>query len=275
MAHLALRSPDEELIPLLRSATSEDLGILVEFILKASTAELGSVPDFRRNNPRAFENIYDGDHSIYADDIAAEIQKFGGNTLANIARGGKGVPYSEVVRDIAEKLSVSYGKNTDTATIETHIQIKIMEKAYEKMNNDERAEFLKSLGALPDSGVIPSALPVMALQTAIRLSGFAAYKLAAIVANAIARFILGRGLSFVVTGQLMRTISAFAGPIGWAVTILWTIVDIAGPAYRVTIPCVLHTAYLRQKALMISCPSCDETNSKESKFCNSCGNKLE
>lgn len=38
------------------------------------------------------------------------------------------------------------------------------------------------------------------------------------------------------------------GPIGWAITGLWTAISLAGPAYRITIPCVCHVAYLRQKS---------------------------
>jgi hypothetical protein len=48
MAHLALRFPDKDLIPVLRGASSEDLEILVGFILKASTSELELVPEFKR-----------------------------------------------------------------------------------------------------------------------------------------------------------------------------------------------------------------------------------
>jgi len=47
---------------------------------------------------------------------------------------------------------------------------------------------------------------------------------------------------------LMRVIGTFAGPVGWAVTGLWTLVSAAGPAFRVTVPCVCHIAFLRQKA---------------------------
>jgi hypothetical protein len=59
MAHLALRFPDKDLIPVLRGASSEDLEILVGFILKASTSELELVPEFKRLNPRAADGIYD------------------------------------------------------------------------------------------------------------------------------------------------------------------------------------------------------------------------
>ena len=72
--------------------------------------------------------------------------------------------------------------------------------------------------------------------------------MAVIVANQIAVIVAGRGLAFAANAALTRTIGAFAGPIGWALLSLWTIFDIAGPAYRITIPCVVHVAYLRIKA---------------------------
>lgn len=40
--------------------------------------------------------------------------------------------------------------------------------------------------------------------------------------------------------------SILTGPIGWAITAIWTAIDIAGAAYRVTIPAVIQVAYLRK-----------------------------
>jgi uncharacterized protein YaaW (UPF0174 family) len=65
--------------------------------------------------------------------------------------------------------------------------------------------------------------------------------------------IFGRGLSFVAAGSLMRTMSVLTGPVGWAITGLWTAVDLGSTAYRVTIPAVIQVAYLRnQKAANIA-----------------------
>jgi len=43
--------------------------------------------------------------------------------------------------------------------------------------------------------------------------------------------------------------AVLTGPIGWVITGLWTAIDIAGPAYRVTIPTVIQIAVLRQQYL--------------------------
>ena len=46
--------------------------------------------------------------------------------------------------------------------------------------------------------------------------------------------------------------SILIGPIGWAITSIWTIIDIAGPAYRVTIPACIQIAYMRNKYIYCS-----------------------
>ncbi|MFD2262432.1 zinc-ribbon domain-containing protein [Lacibacterium aquatile] len=274
MAHLPLREPDEDLIPLLRKASSEDLGILVEYIHKDFNQDLNDVPDFKLHNPRAGEKIYEGDHRIYADDIAAEIQRYGGNSFSNAFRGGKGVPYIEVLRDVADSLKVNYSENSDAATIESQIQLKVLEKAYEKMDDKEKSELLTNLG-VSVTNVIPAALPMAALQTTIRMSGFAAYKMAAIIANAVAKILIGRGLTLATSNMMMKGIKMFAGPVGWAITAIWTLVDLAGPAYRVTIPCVIQIAYIRQHAQTHFCPKCESPNTETAKFCQSCGTSLQ
>ncbi|MDW2646713.1 ubiquinol-cytochrome C chaperone family protein, partial [Citrobacter sp. HN-141] len=46
---------------------------------------------------------------------------------------------------------------------------------------------------------------------------------------------------------------AFAGPVGWVLSSLWLLIDLAGPAYRVTLPSCIFIAYMRQKHLYWHC----------------------
>nr|WP_252120284.1 ubiquinol-cytochrome C chaperone family protein [Symbiopectobacterium purcellii] len=46
-----------------------------------------------------------------------------------------------------------------------------------------------------------------------------------------------------------RALSVLAGPVGLALSSAWMLSDIAGPAYRVTIPACIVIAWLRQKNL--------------------------
>jgi uncharacterized protein YaaW (UPF0174 family) len=244
MSEICLREPDDDLIPLLRKCNNDDLEPLVSYITQKGwiSSELDLTDVFKMHNP---------DHKKYADEIAAEIQKYGGNTIPTvIGRGGKGVLYKEVVCDVGKRLKANFNKKRETEFIEQQIVLKVLETAWDKMDDDKKREFLDGLGDTYKSLPIPKNFPVPLLQAAIKLGGFAPYKITLIVANAIARAILGRGLPFAVNTALTRYMAVFAGPIGWAVTAIWTIFDIASPAYRVTIPCVLHIAMLRQKYIL-------------------------
>ncbi|MHA6897190.1 zinc-ribbon domain-containing protein [Ralstonia pseudosolanacearum] len=73
----------------------------------------------------------------------------------------------------------------------------------------------------------------------------------------------------------MRGVGALLGPIGLVVTGFWTLAEMANPAYRVTVPCVIQIAYMRQKPLSRFCSECHAPNSLEAKFCAQCGHKLD
>ncbi|MBF0186665.1 MAG: hypothetical protein HQL50_01935 [Magnetococcales bacterium] len=184
-------------------------------------------------------------HSLYIKEIAEEIRSYGGNSIANVIRGG-GPSYRSVVRDVAKKLKTDHARKATTEEMEMSILLKIVDDAWTTFSDDEKRSFFKSLG-VKGAQKIPSIFPTIAVQAAIRMSGFSAYQIAILVANAMAKRVLGHGLRMGANAALTRTVGALTGPIGWVITGLWTIVDIAGPAFRVTIPSVIHVAMLRQK----------------------------
>ena len=180
--------------------------------------------------------------------IAAEIQCFGANTFATLLRGGEGILYKEVLTDVCDKLKVNYNNSSSVEKIETHLLMKILEDSIEKLSPSELQDLARNLGLKNFSGITPEAL-VGIFQAVFRAGGFKSYQLTLIIVNYIMKAILGRGLSLAGNAALTRTMSVLAGPIGWTITGLWTAIDIAGPAYRVTIPAVIHVAVLRQKYL--------------------------
>lgn len=202
--------------------------------------------------------------------IAKEIQLFGGNSLLNLVRS-KGVSYEEIVRDVAKHLKVNFNSTDPIAEIEGDILRKILARAFDQMSEVERKEILEGLGGSYSFGPAATA----ALIALAKQGGFKTFQIATIVANAVAKAILGKGLTFAVNGSIMRSISVAIGPIGWAITAIWTAADIASPAYRVTLPCTVQLAYIRQKAIMAqtskSCSSCGVQNQREAKFCSECG----
>lgn len=179
------------------------------------------------------------------DDIINEFQCFGGNTIINLFRGG-GVGYRTILIDVAKKLKVNFNKKSDVSIIEWNLLMKIFSDSLEKMSEEEVIKLAKEIGVPVDRYTrFTKQVAINAIQILIKKNGFAAYKIAVIVANAIAKALLGRGLSLAANATLTRFISIFAGPIGWVIMAIWTAFDIAGPAYRVTIPCVIQIAYMR------------------------------
>ncbi len=163
-------------------------------------------------------------------------------------RGGKGVQYKEVLMDVCDKMKVNYTKNSSVEKIESNLLMKILTDALEKMSPEELRELAESTGVKNTNGVTAETM-VGVFQAVFRLGGFRSYQLTAIIVNAILKALIGRGLSFAGNIALTRTMALLTGPIGWVITGIWTAVDVAGAAYRVTIPSVIQVAALRQKHL--------------------------
>ena len=223
----------------LRELKSSDLNELVE-ILKGKDGDERMTEEFSNNE--LFKKFYP-DHQKYVELIFEELQYFGGNTIVNKIRG-HGVLYKEILCDVCDKFKVNYNKTQNTQLIEQALFMKVLSDSLDKMSEEDLKVVSEELG-LNTTNFTAEGI-TLALQIAIRQSGFMAYKIALIVANAIAKAILGRGLSLAANATIARTIGIFAGPIGWLITGLWAAVDIAGPAYRVTIPAVIQVAFLRQ-----------------------------
>ncbi|MCA8197851.1 ubiquinol-cytochrome C chaperone family protein [Burkholderia vietnamiensis] len=274
---------------LLAQSDISDLDILVDYITDNGKGRISLSNDVCARLVKCKERgVYSElDRGLICQEICA----FGGNTLTNVYRDvrnsipfgtlldkvipdmGATVAYDEVVKDVASHLKVPFDKKDDLLVVEDGILRKILRDSFEKMTPEEQAAVLKELNVSDLSMLGPAA--GAALIAAGRMGGFATYKLALIVANAVSKALLGRGLPLVVNATVARTIGVMLGPIGWVVTGVWTLADMASPAYRVTVPCVIQIAYMRQKAIVEAhtkaCTSCGAPNERASRFCAECG----
>ena len=225
----------------LRSVPNESLNDLVNlFKEKASLTEGLSMNDeYKRYYP---------DHQKYIERIMEEIQLFGGNSFANLFRRNQGVQYREILCDVCDKMKVNYSKNADVKQIEQDLLIKILNDHINKCGTEELKKFLKELDLIDKTKTAISYTPQAAsaiLQAAIKAGGFTSYKIILITVNAAWKAIFSRGLTLATNAAVARTAGVLAGPVGWAITGAWTAVDLASPAYRVTIPTCLLIAKLR------------------------------
>jgi uncharacterized protein YaaW (UPF0174 family) len=226
----------------MNNCTSEDLGILVAILTADKDGDVRLTEELTTND-RYKE--FSPDHHKYWDLIAAELQCFGANSFMTMFRGGEGVLYKEVLTDACDKMKVNYNSNASVEAIEMNLLMKVLTDSMENMTPDQLRDISEELN-LKTTDFSKQAV-IAALQTGVRFSGFAAYQVALIIANSVAKAVVGRGLTFAANAGLTRSLSILAGPVGWALTALWTIFDISGPAFRVTLPCVIQVAFLRQK----------------------------
>nr|WP_105597445.1 DUF3944 domain-containing protein [Cronobacter sakazakii] len=186
-------------------------------------------------------------HRNYWQEIAAEIQTFGASSIASVFRGGKGVLYREVLCDVCAHAGLKYRKEEATETIELSLLIKMLEKSLSEISPTELREFADNMGTELTAPTLP--LVLMAIQTAVWSSGFAAYRLSIVMLSTLAKVVLGRTQPIVTYLILTRSISELAGPVGIALSTGWLIADMAGPARRVTVLACLLVACLRQQYL--------------------------
>lgn len=226
----------------LKTCSSEDLDTIVSILTKDTDGEVRWTEEITSNEKY---KQFSPDHRRYWELIAGEIQCFGANTLATIFRGGEGVFYKEVLTDVCDKMNVNYNSASSVEVIEMNLLLKVLTDSMEKMTKEDLRELVNGLDL--DIKTLSKQAVIAAIQAGVRLSGFAAYQVAVIVANAVAKAVIGRGISVAANAGLTRAIGVVVGPIGWVLTAIWTAIDIAGPAFRVTMPCVIQVAFLRAK----------------------------
>lgn len=258
---------DRALIALFSQSDPQDLSLLVDYLTghgkgreAHARADAFAVLTQARMTGQYGEQVF--------DTMLLELKRFGDNSILRLFRQGGGPSYLEIVRDVARHFNARVTDADAAEVLEARILESLMEQAWHKMTDAERAEFLAGMGTAA-AAAGPAALA--GALAALQLGGFAAYRIALLVANSLARAIAGRSLSMATNTTLDRTVRMLAGPVGWAVAAIWTAFDLASPSYRVTVPCVVQIAYMRQKQSLNICPACDAPNDKAARFCNQCG----
>ncbi|WPU21958.1 DUF3944 domain-containing protein [Cedecea neteri] len=229
---------------LLGQCSNEELQLLVSIMTTDPrdgdtrwTESLTGTPEYRLLAP---------EHSRYWQLIAAEFQRYGANTLISLVRLGQGVTYREILGDVCDKLDVNYNPQSTTETIELCLLMKVLEKSLDQMTPDALAVFSRNMQL--DLTTPTPLLILIAVQAAIRTSSLAALELATLLSAGVVTS-LGGIATWGTVLVASRALSVLAGPVALTLSSAWMISDIAGPAYRVTIPACLIVAWLRQQHL--------------------------
>ena len=104
----------------------------------------------------------------------------------------------EIVQDVANKLKTDWEYGDSVEAIKMKILLTMLGEGFEETSDREREELMEEFEEAGVRGADwTKGFPVGAImaQVGVRMSGFLAYQIAVIVANGVARAIIGRGLS--------------------------------------------------------------------------------
>lgn len=178
-------------------------------------------------------------------EIADELQCYGGNTLFNYFRNGYGPSYESIVYDVCKRLKVPVNKHSTANEMEINLLVALSSKAIGEMDEQQIRDIMK------ENGISDYAYTKAGLLAALVAYRFANRKLFLLVINSVMRtvsaILLGRGVIIAGMVVVSRGLGVLFGPLGWILLSGWTLFDIMGPAYRVTVPAVLQVAYMRTK----------------------------
>lgn len=228
----------------LRYCSNDELKTLCDTLTHNSKGEV-RLSEQLTDNEAYLRNYPENMRGMWQE-IAAELQRFGGNTFANIFRGGLGASYNSILRDVCKKMKVRIPSCSSVEEIEIALLTKYCEETIGCMDIDLLRELSLEIGVKPQS--YNKQAVVAAILLALRKGG--GKVLAPVIyyiGTHITRILIGRGVYIATAGVLGRTVAALAGPIGWTITAGWLAFDIASPAYRVTIPAVIQVACMRLK----------------------------
>jgi len=177
-----------------------------------------------------------------------EICLDGANTLASILRGWEGVDYGEIVTDVADQLEVPTAGRSPLELERAIVEV-IINKYLQNASPSERedlAKVLKQAGAdfsRMAAEIAGGVLSAGALALLIRQVG---QKVVAQVVSKILLRIAGRQVAKE-AGKRAAQLAGLAIPLLNIVMIGWTVLDMAGPAFRKTVPTVIEIALLRME----------------------------
>lgn len=230
----------------LAEAENEDLKVLSRYLTHDSDGQKRFTQTLL-DNRRFTSNLESNQLGNVWSLIAAELQAYGGDSIANLFRG-KGILYKEILEDVCSHKGVKLEKEETILQKETRLLQGLLRQYLASASEVERTKFSEIVGAevyghkLSDNKAIIDLLFSNKRFAMIVSALFAAsfqqivQKSAAPIALRIFGTISSRAL-----GSLIPGLNLIIAPT------IFTL--LTGPAFRVTLPCTLHIAYMRRKRL--------------------------
>lgn len=232
MSEIDIQS-DEGLVQLLLNADKGDIDLLIDYITNTGKFGFSMSDSVKTVLQDAKRHDVPDEETLRL--LVRELQHFGGNTFVNLFRRN-GVGYNEIVDDVASHLKIKAPASIAIEEKEALIIDCVFTSSWKKMSDDERSQILR------DMGISPS----VSMDKLSRMD-MPVWQRAALVANGLAQSTAGKALPLIAGLGIGRVLGVLTGPVGLAITGLYTAYDISNPAFRVTLPCVVQVAWIRLK----------------------------
>lgn len=143
-----------------------------------------------------------GAEEVYRNQVKKVFREYGSHTLGVALKS-----YQDILRKVCDKMEIVHVKNASMERLEQELLTQVMERAWDKMTEEQRAE------------ILASGEPSLNYKKAV---------------------------SFTAVNLAGRWIGLLTGPVGIALTTLYTLWEFGGAAYRVIVPATIYIAAIRQ-----------------------------
>ncbi|NCD25883.1 MAG: DUF3944 domain-containing protein [Deltaproteobacteria bacterium] len=232
------QDPDLEF---LKECTSEDLNILVEVLLHNKDGQPRSIVQLPNHT---LYKQFAPNHASYWEVIAGEIQRYGSNPLAALARAGRGKHYFKILGDVCGRFSVSYNPDASVEVIERTLYVALFSRAIPRIPTAELQVTADAFGIKPPA--LNAQAIVQALHEAMQLDDMTSYLLSLVVAHGSAMSASNVGYKSIAPEKMHAVLDIFQKPLGIEFESVSPL-SFTGSAHWIVIPVVVQLACLRAK----------------------------
>lgn len=228
----------------LLSCNNEDLRILCDILTFTNDGKYRLTEKLTKTD--AYLINYPDHMTGMVDKIAEEILRCGSNSVSTLLRSGLPDTYEDVLRRVCKILHVDISKERSAAGMEQRLLEKTFQITMERMTERELRELAEKAGIRKKS--LNKQVLLAALLFAMKRNRRVLWDVFTFISSRALSLMGGRGLTILGTAIFPRTLGILTGPVGTIVLTVWTIWDLAAPAYRVVVPAVIQVAIMRLSA---------------------------
>jgi uncharacterized protein YaaW (UPF0174 family) len=205
----------------LQHADWQDLKLLANCLIKDADGSEQWTGSLKKTLVKNIQMYPDSEERAYKESwkaIAAELQLFGGDTLINLARR-KGVPYNEILHDVAKRVEVDFHK--ESTSIE-QVEEKVLRTLFGRITTLNDIDYINQ--TLRENGYLGL--------TSLKSDTWNTVKKG-----------MDKGSKLTTAALLLAKVN----PVTATLTSVGAVKSLSSTAYRVTIPAVCIIAMMRKK----------------------------